>query len=72
MPVEKEYKNCANCGLKLEVACPKCGKATFFGDYCALCDARLAVICPNPKCKAEQPPLDGNCIKCGKSLKQVQ
>jgi len=68
-PIKQAWKNCSNCGLLLEVACPKCGRTTFFGDYCQNCEARLTVFCPNPKCRAEQPPLGGNCLKCGKPLK---
>ena len=68
-PIEKDWKKCGNCGLLLEVTCPKCGKTTFFGDYCEHCDARLVVVCPNPKCKNEQPPIGEKCIKCGKPLK---
>ena len=54
----------------LEVACPKCGKTTFFGDYCSLCGAQIAVVCPNKKCGAIQSPLGDKCIKCGKPLKK--
>lgn len=68
-PVQQGYRNCDNCGLLLEVACPKCGKISWFGDYCEHCDARLAVICPNSKCRTEQPPVGGTCVKCGKPLK---
>ncbi|MGQ9604524.1 MAG: double zinc ribbon domain-containing protein [bacterium] len=68
-PIQKDWKKCSNCDLSLEVACPKCGKTTFFGDYCEHCDARLVVACPNPKCKTEQPPNGDKCIKCGKPLK---
>jgi hypothetical protein len=68
-PVVKGYKSCGNCGLGLEINCPACGKSTFFGDYCEGCNARLVVICPNPKCKTEQPPISGSCIKCNKPLK---
>lgn len=69
-PVQKNYKSCSNCGLSLEINCPKCGKITFFGDYCEHCDARLVVICQNPKCKTEQPPISDKCVKCGKLLKK--
>jgi len=69
-PIQKDWKKCNNCGLSLEIVCPKCGKTTFFGDYCDNCDTRLVVICPNPKCKTEQPPIGDKCIKCGKLLKQ--
>jgi rRNA maturation protein Nop10 len=54
----------------LEVACPKCGQTTFFGDYCGLCGAQIAVVCPNKKCQATQSPLSDKCIKCGKPLKK--
>jgi hypothetical protein len=29
----------------------------------------LVVVCPNRKCKTEQPPIGEKCIKCGKPLK---
>jgi len=67
-PVQKGEKVCGDCGLSLEIPCPKCGKATFFGDYCEQCGSRLTVICP--KCKKEQPPLGPNCINCGRPLKE--
>jgi len=67
-PITKEYKVCANCGLNLIIICPKCKKETFFGDYCDNCNERLLVVCKNPKCKEEQPPVQSNCIKCGKPL----
>ena len=67
-PVEKTFKNCAHCGLCLEIICPKCGVPTFFGDYCGNCGAKLTVICPNPKCGTEQPPVSDRCVKCSKPL----
>jgi RNA polymerase subunit RPABC4/transcription elongation factor Spt4 len=69
-PIEKGWKSCSDCGLSLEIICPSCGKPTFFGDYCDVCDAPLTVICPNPKCRTEQPPLGDKCIKCHKPLKK--
>jgi len=69
-PVQKGWKSCNSCGLNLEINCPKCSKLTFFGDYCQHCDAPLTVICPNPKCKTEQPPLGEKCLNCGKPLKK--
>ncbi len=68
-PIERTHKNCSHCGLLLEINCPYCNKKTFFGDYCEHCDKRLIVVCKNPKCKEEQPPISENCIKCGKPLK---
>lgn len=68
-PVQRGYKKCGSCGTLLEVPCPACGKISWFGDYCDHCSARLAVVCPNPKCRTEQPPLGTGCIKCGNSLK---
>jgi RNA polymerase subunit RPABC4/transcription elongation factor Spt4 len=65
--IEKGWKMCSNCGLSLEVNCPKCSKTTFFGDYCEHCNERLVIVCP--KCKTEQPPIGDKCIKCGKNLK---
>jgi hypothetical protein len=69
-PIQEGWKRCSTCGLVLEVACPKCGKTTFFGDYCSLCGAQIAVVCPNKKCGAIQSPLGDKCIKCGKKLKK--
>lgn len=69
-PVIKGSKACSGCGISLQIACPKCGGNTFFGDYCEQCDARLTVVCPHIKCGTEQPPFGDNCIKCGKPLKQ--
>jgi len=68
-PIRKDWVNCSHCGLPLKVACPKCGKTTFFGDYCEQCSARLLVVCPNPKCKTEQSPIGENCVKCNRPLK---
>jgi hypothetical protein len=68
-PIEEGWVRCSSCGLKLEIACPHCGRPTFFGDYCGNCDGRLTVVCPHPKCGIEQPPLGDRCAKCGKPLK---
>ena len=68
-PVKKDWKKCSNCGLSLEEICPKCDKSTFLGDYCDHCNDRLLIVCPNPKCGQEQPPIGDTCIKCGKPLK---
>lgn len=68
-PIQKDWGTCSICGLALKVTCPKCNKPTFFGDYCERCGARLVVVCPNPKCKTEQPPISDKCVKCGKPLK---
>ncbi len=67
-PIEQGWKACGHCGLALQIACPKCGKLTFFADYCDKCGARLVVTCP--KCKTLQPPAGGSCVKCGKPLGQ--
>lgn len=69
-PVERGWKACSCCGFSLEVICPKCGKTTFLDDYCQHCDATLRIICPNPKCKTEQPIGLAKCIKCNKPLKK--
>jgi ribosomal protein L40E len=63
-PVKEGWKACAACGFRLEIACPKCAKPVFFGDYCSACGARLTVICPH--CGEEQPPVSDKCRKCGK------
>jgi RNA polymerase subunit RPABC4/transcription elongation factor Spt4 len=68
-PITKEYKICSSCGISLKIICPKCSKETFFGDYCDNCQQRLVVVCSNPKCKTEQPPVGDVCVKCGKPLK---
>lgn len=71
-PIERTWKVCSNCSQPLVILCMKCGKQTFFGDYCDACGARLAVICPNPKCGFEQPPVGEKCVKCGKPLYQIK
>ena len=68
-PVKEGWKVCPGCGLKLEIACPKCAEPVFFGDYCSKCGARLTVVCPHKGCGLEQPPVGPNCTKCGKPLK---
>ena len=65
-PVQKDWQTCSRCGQNLRIVCPKCGKVTFFGDYCEDCGARLLVTCPH--CGQEQPPLGDKCIKCNKPL----
>lgn len=67
-PIQDGWKVCSSCGLKLEATCPGCGKTTFLGDYCEHCDARLTIICPNRKCRAEQSIILEKCSKCGKPL----
>ena len=66
--IEKEWVSCPSCGLSLKVTCPKCKAETFFGDYCEKCSSPLTVVCPNPKCRFEQPPIGDKCIRCGKPL----
>jgi RNA polymerase subunit RPABC4/transcription elongation factor Spt4 len=70
-PIQEGWKKCSSCGLTLEVACPKCQKVTWFGDYCQYCEAQLFVVCPNKKCQTAQPPLGDKCVKCGKPLKRT-
>lgn len=65
-PVEKDWQVCSHCGQNLRIVCPKCGKITFFGDYCEDCGARLLVACPH--CGQDQPPLSDKCIKCGQQM----
>ena len=65
-PIEKNWQACSHCGQNLRIMCPKCGKITFFGDYCEDCNARLLVTCPH--CNQEQPPLGDKCIKCDQPL----
>ena len=67
-PTQKNWQVCSRCGQNLRIVCPKCGKVTFFGDYCEDCGARLLVICSH--CHQEQPPLSDKCIKCGKPLEK--
>jgi RNA polymerase subunit RPABC4/transcription elongation factor Spt4 len=50
-PIQKGWKSCSNCGLALEVKCPKCRKQTFFGDYCEHCSAPLAGLLAKQKAK---------------------
>jgi hypothetical protein len=32
----------------------------------------LTIICPNKKCRTEQPPISEKCIKCGKPLNSLR
>lgn len=66
-PIIKGAKKCSHCGLDLTVECPKCGKNTFWGDYCEYCDAELQITCNH--CKTKQPLVNETCIKCKKNLK---
>jgi len=68
-PIQRDFKVCPSCNLKLETICPKCGQATFFGDYCDKCQQRMTVICPN--CKTEQFFFENKCKSCGSILLQV-
>lgn len=68
-PIKREWIACSNCGLSLKIDCPQCRKDTFFGDYCDECEARILIVCPNRKCKAEQPPISDKCVQCGKPIK---
>ncbi|MCX6695076.1 MAG: zinc ribbon domain-containing protein [Candidatus Altiarchaeota archaeon] len=66
-PVQKDWQKCPGCGLSLTIDCPKCGKKTFFGEYCDNCGEEIKVFCPY--CDAKQPPVGDKCVRCGKSLK---
>ncbi len=50
-PIEEGYKVCAHCGLALEISCPKCGKPTFFGPNCQVCNTVLTYEDPDQKKK---------------------
>jgi len=67
-PIDKKWKVCTKCNQNLRIVCPYCGKVTFFGNHCEDCGARLLVTCPS--CGQEQPPLDDQCIKCGKPMEK--
>ena len=64
--VDPRWMRCNVCGLSLVINYPKCGRQTFFGDYCQNCGERLLVECK--KCHTVQPPISANCVKCGKPL----
>jgi len=68
-PIQQGWKVCTNCGLNLEVKCPKCGQLTIFTDFCDYCGAGFTVICSGKRCKTEQPFIYEKCIKCNKKLK---
>ncbi|MCD1294612.1 hypothetical protein CUJ83_06310 [Methanocella sp. CWC-04] len=68
-PIEKGWKLCSHCGLPLWITCQKCGKETFLEIKCESCGAPFIEVCPNPKCKIEQPPFGAKCVKCGKPLR---
>lgn len=67
-PVRRQWVTCSNCGVKLKVACHRCGEQTFLADYCDSCSDRLIVTCPHDKCGVEQAPVGDNCRECGKPL----
>lgn len=67
-PVRKRDVCCGHCGLNLHITCFHCQETTFFAHYCDACGEKLTVLCSNPKCRLEQPPVDGKCGKCGKPL----
>jgi RNA polymerase subunit RPABC4/transcription elongation factor Spt4 len=69
-PIQTGWTACPSCGLALQAVCPECLASVFFDDYCSVCGARLVVRCPHPKCRAEQPPLGGPCVRCGKPMTQ--
>lgn len=69
-PSRRQWVRCSGCGTHLKIECPCCGQETFLGDYCDHCDERLLMICSDPKCRAEQPPVGDSCRECQKPLQQ--
>lgn len=65
-PIERGQGVCASCGMALQVACPFCGQATFFGDYCDACGQRLVKPCPS--CGSPQSLVAVTCEKCRKPM----
>jgi RNA polymerase subunit RPABC4/transcription elongation factor Spt4 len=42
--VDESSNVCAHCGMSLEIECPKCGRMTFYEEYCEYCGMRLRGI----------------------------
>jgi rRNA maturation protein Nop10 len=68
-PIEKVHQICSNCGRKLYIACPSCGKQTFAQEKCEQCGAVLTVLCKNPRCGMPQFFENIKCTACGKKIK---
>lgn len=67
-PIERGNPVCSSCGMNLQIACPFCGQATFFGDYCDACGQRLVKPCPH--CGSPQSLVAVTCEKCRKPMAQ--
>jgi RNA polymerase subunit RPABC4/transcription elongation factor Spt4 len=65
-PIVPGQAVCSNCGMNLQITCPFCGQATFFGDYCDACGQRLVQPCPH--CGSPQALVAQTCEKCRKPM----
>lgn len=65
-PIVPGQAVCSNCGMNLQIVCPFCGQATFFGDYCDACGQRLVQPCPH--CGSPQTLVAQTCEKCRKPM----
>jgi RNA polymerase subunit RPABC4/transcription elongation factor Spt4 len=65
--ISKGDLRCAECGGFLKVQCPLCGKETFAGDRCEICQASLMVPCSNKRCGEMIFFQNSHCLACGKA-----
>ncbi len=69
-PIEKGWKVCSGCGIRLTAVCPDCGQETPTAPACTHCGAPVLVQCPRKKCLEVQiRTKEGVCISCGKPIK---
>lgn len=68
-PIQKNWKVCSSCGIKLVAICPKCNKEVPTAIKCENCNETLLMRCKNKKCLEVQVVTKGRkCIKCGKKI----
>lgn len=68
-PVEKGWKVCSGCGIRLQAICFSCGKETPAAKTCVHCGGPVLVQCPNRKCGEVQIlTAGGKCGSCAKPL----
>lgn len=68
-PIQKNWKICSSCGIKLVAVCTKCGRETATAFKCEHCGAPVLVKCSNRKCLEIQIlTKERKCIRCGNKL----
>lgn len=68
-PIQKDWKVCSSCGIKLRAICIKCKKETFTAKTCQNCGEPVLIKCNNRKCLEVQIlTAERKCIKCGNKL----